>query len=284
MVRIGNKIFQVIYPNMTDSGDINYRRGDASGNAVSNAVTVSIISPAYNEVENLPYLVESITKVLASSGVQAEIIIVDDGSTDGTDKVCESIAVQYPNVKVFHHNQNLGKTLAMSTGVQNAQGKYVFLFESDGQYDPRDIPQILESLKLGQDIVNGWRKIRCDPKYRIILSGIYNRLLRLFFKTGLQDHNSGLKAFNKEVFFRIFSPKLIRTLGINPRAYHRIALVVAKKLNYTITELPVQHYPRHTGRSYIHPLKTPWETFKVILKLLYVLRFRKSTFTSDFAE
>lgn len=262
---------------------LNYHHGDASGNAVSNAVTISIISPAYNESENLPNLVKNITKVLASSGVQAEIIIVDDGSTDGTDKVCELIASQHLNVKVFHHKQNLGKTLAMSTGIQNAQGKYVFLFESDGQYDPQDIPQILELLKLGQDVVNGWRMIRCDPRYRIILSGTYNWLLRLFFKTGLRDHNSGLKAFNKEVALRIFSPKFIKTLGINPRAYHRIALVVAKKFNYVITEMPVKHYPRHTGRSYIHPLKTPWETFKAILKLLYVLRFRKSIFTTNFA-
>jgi glycosyltransferase involved in cell wall biosynthesis len=251
---------------------------------VSNAVTVSIISPAYNEVENLPNLVKSITEVLASSGVLAEVIIVDDGSTDGTDKVCELMASQYLNVKVFRHDQNLGKTLAMSTGTQNAQGKYVFLFESDGQYDPQDIPQILDSLKLGQDIVNGWRKIRCDPRYRIILSGTYNWLLRLFFKTGLRDHNSGLKAFDKEVALRIFSPKLIKTLGINPRAYHRIALVVAKEFNYVITEMPVKHYPRHTGRSYIHPLKTPWETFKAILKLLYVLWFKKSLFTKDPVE
>jgi glycosyltransferase involved in cell wall biosynthesis len=268
---------------MTNSNGINQRQEDASENVMSNTLALSIISPAYNEAESLPHLVEDITKMLVGSGILGEIIIVDDGSTDGTDEVCELIASQYLNVRVFHHNQNLGKTLAMSTGIQNAQGKYVCLFESDGQYDPQDIPQILEPLKLGQDIVNGWRKIRCDPRYRIILSGAYNRLLRLFFKTGIRDHNSGLKAFSREAALRIFSPKLIKALGINPRAYHRLALVIAKELKYAVTEMPVKHYPRHAGRSYIHPLKTPWETFKAILKLLYVSRFRKSLFT-DFAE
>ncbi|MEM3088234.1 MAG: glycosyltransferase family 2 protein, partial [Candidatus Bathyarchaeia archaeon] len=207
----------------------------------SNPLILSIISPAYNEAESLPQLVEDITKMLVGSGIRGEVIIVDDGSTDGTDEVCDLIASRYLNVRVFHHSQNLGKTLAMSTGIQNAQGKYICLFESDGQYDSQDIPKILEPLNFGQDVVNGWRKTRCDPRHRIILSRAYNRLLRLFFKTGIRDHNSGLKAFSKEAALQIFSPKLIKTLGINPRAYHRVALVIAKELKYAITEVPVKH-------------------------------------------
>lgn len=240
---------------------------------------ISIILPAFNEGKNLPPLVDELVETLNRYELDGEIILVNDGSEDNTFSTCEKFASRYDNVIAIHHKSNQGKTMAQATGFRQARGKYVFLLESDRQYDPRDIPRFIPSLELDYDIVNGWRRHRSDTLHRILLSKAYNLLHRFFFGTNIYDHNSGFKAFRREVALKLYKTTLIESLGFK-KSYHRVALSLAKNMGFTIDEVPVRHYLRRSGKSYIKSYKTPFETLVAILRLRYLLSFKRAKLTS----
>ena len=235
---------------------------------------LSIISPAYNESKNLPALVNKLLEATRKFNINAEIIIVNDGSTDDTAEAAKRLAEKFEEVRVIHHERNLGKTRATYSGIQIAQGEYVMLFESDLQYESYDIPKFIPLMRLNYDVINGYRKFRMDPLHRTLLSKFYNMTLRFLFGIQVYDANSGLKAFKREIALRLFNPTFIDQIGINIRDYHRVCLVIANWLGHTIDEVTVRHYRRKQGKSYI-TLKTPFSTLRTILKLKFYFWFRK---------
>lgn len=244
-------------------------------------VSISVVVPAFNEAENLPTVVSDLLSAFNRYAINGEIILVNDGSKDNTGNICNGLASRYGNVITIHHEVNEGKTMAQTTGFSHATGEYVFLFESDRQYDSRDIPRFISSLYLDYDIVNGWRRHRSDKLHRILLSKAYNVLHRFLFGTNIYDHNSGFKAFRTEVALKLYNPTLIESLGFK-KSYHRVALSLAKNMGFTIDEVPVRHYPRRSGKSYIKSFKTPFETLMAILRLRYLLSFKRAKLTSLF--
>lgn len=230
---------------------------------------ISIIMPAYNEAENL----EDLIPVLAKNAPQQyEFVLVDDGSIDNTSEICEKFANMYDCVKFIRHPENRGKTKAFETGVFNSDGEILVLLETDWQYEPNDIEPLVTPIEKGYDIVNGWRILRADKLYRIIMSKTYNSLQRQMLNTPFRDHNSGFKAFKREAIESLF--KLLPNLDlIGP---HRFLLAIANINNYKITEVPVHHYPRKKGKSYIRVDKTPFIVIRDMLKLRLLLSYKKN--------
>ena len=200
---------------------------------------VSFVIPLYNERESLPELKDKIVQVMERAGRSFEIIFVDDGSTDGSGEIIEKMHREDPRVRMVQFRKNFGKSAALDAGFRVASGKYVVTMDADLQDDPEEVPALLAKLEEGYDLVSGWKKQRKDPLTRRLASKVYNFFTYLFSGVRLHDFNCGLKAYRNEVV------KSIRVYG----ELHRYIPVIAHRLGFRVTELPVRHHPRKYGRS-----------------------------------
>ena len=196
---------------------------------------LSIISPAYNEQENIIPLVEAFDKLKSELPYPIELIIVDDGSTDGTAERARSMTKIHPFVQVVSYSGNRGKTYAVSRGADVAKGKYIVIFDSDLQFDPKDIPPMVDKLMHGADLVAGYK----IGKYqKPLVSRIYNFFGRILFNIPVRDMNA-MKAMKHEVLKEVpFRPD-----------WHRYIVAWAHKQGFRIEEHPVNLRPRLRGIS-----------------------------------
>lgn len=203
-------------------------------------VEVSMIVPFFNEANALKRVIDKIEKALQKVSDNYEIVLVDDGSNDGSKEIAYHIAQENDKIKLKYHSRNLGKSAALNTGFKAAKGKYVAFIDADMQYEPMDIPKLLQPVKTGQvDAVNGWRKKRIDPPSKILPSKIFNVLTSMFFGIKLHDWNCGFKAFSKES---------IRNIYLD-RNQHRFLIALIAQKGYKIGEVVIKHYARKHGQS-----------------------------------
>lgn len=204
-------------------------------------MNLSIVVPLYNEEESLPELVEWIERVVVLHNFTYEIILVDDGSKDSSWNVIEQLSVSSPNVKGISFMRNYGKSAALYTGFEAAQGDVVITMDADMQDSPDEIPELYRMIKEeGYDVVSGWKKIRHDPKSKTIPSKLFNATARAITKIKLHDFNSGLKAYKRKVI------KSIEVYG----EMHRYIPVLAKQAGFTkIGEKVVTHRARKYGKT-----------------------------------
>lgn len=229
---------------------------------------LTVVVPLYNEKENAPGVVEDLYRTLTSRGAVFEIILVDDGSTDGTSEVLHSLQRKYQYVRVVSHETNMGKTAAMMTGFQHAGGDYIILMDGDGQFVAKDIPKMVEKLEEGYDVVNGWGKKR-EPITKIIPSLIYNGISRKLFSLNVHQFNLGFKAFKREA---------LEDLTMR-RDEHRYILPLLMEKGYTITEVPVEYLPRLHGKSKYGIMRIPYGILDMIaLKMELILGERPFRF------
>ncbi|CAN5498769.1 glycosyltransferase family 2 protein [soil metagenome] len=206
-------------------------------------VNFAVIVPAYNEVENIPALFSALRQSFERHGLAGEVILVDDGSTDGTYAAARAEAADWEGgggeaaarIKVLRHRRNLGKTEAMVTGADAAESEYLILFDADLQHSPEEFPRYLAKLAEGWDIVTG-RKIGAYEKRGI--SSVYNRLSQALFDVPVRDLNS-MKAFRREILDEI----ALR------HDWHRFFVVLAHARGYTVTEIDIELFPRHAGEA-----------------------------------
>lgn len=203
---------------------------------------ISIIIPAYNERESLPELVEWIERVMSAGGYSHEIIIVDDGSTDGSWQTVLQLADGRPDIHGISFRRNYGKSAALYCGFARAQGDVVFTMDADLQDSPDEIPEMYRMVKeQGYDIVSGWKQHRQDNALtKNLPSKLYNATARRITGIRLHDMNCGLKAYRNEVV------KNIEVYG----EMHRYIPYLAKNAGFTnIGEKPVHHQKRKYGKS-----------------------------------
>jgi len=203
---------------------------------------VSVIVPLFNEEKNLILLFEKIHSVLSKQLWDYEVIFINDGSTDDSASVLDSLKKDYPNiVRSIHLLRNYGQTAAMSAGIDESKYDIIVPLDGDLQNDPNDIPALVEKLQEGYDVVSGWRKDRKDsPIKRNLLSSIANYLIRKISKVKIHDLGCSLKAYRKEFIADI------HLYG----EMHRFITIYAKWNGATrITEMPVKHQPRVHGVS-----------------------------------
>ncbi|MFZ1627806.1 MAG: glycosyltransferase family 2 protein [Anaerolineae bacterium] len=202
--------------------------------------TVSVLVPARNEAENIPILLAKVAKAFDALGLdgRAELVLIDDGSTDGTGDVAASQAIAYPFLRLIRHRRNLGLTAALRSGFRAVTGDLIIFLPADLESDPEeDIPKLLNKLAEGYDVVAGWRQGRADGK--TFASGIYNTVSRRLFKVQAHDMN-WIKAFRREVLL---------TLPPLRSDWHRFLLMIAAQQGYRIGEVATHWYPRRAGRS-----------------------------------
>ena len=222
---------------------------------------ISIVIPIYNEEANIAKLAESILKAL--SGIEYEVLFINDGSTDNSEKEIQAISKSNAHIKLINLRRNYGQTAAMQAGFDHSKGNIVIPMDGDLQNDPKDIPMLIEKINEGYDVVSGWRKIRSDKKFtRIIPSKIANMLISKISGIHLHDYGCTLKAYRKDILNDI---KLYGEM-------HRFIPIYASWEGAKVTEVAVHHHPRTAGKTKYGLSRIP----RVILDLLVIRFFDKS--------
>jgi len=195
----------------------------------------AVLVPAYNEVENIPDLVRELRGTFERYGLEGEVVLVDDGSTDGTAEAALREAAAWPALKVVSHRRNFGKTEAMLTGANATDKAVLVLFDADLQHSTDEIPRFLAKIAEGWDIVTGRKEGHYEKRF---VSGIYNRLSQRIFKVPVSDLNS-MKAFRREVLAEV----RLR------HDWHRFFVVLAYARGFSMTEIGIELYPRRHGEA-----------------------------------
>lgn len=202
-------------------------------------------------------LLEELTRVLDGLARRAEIVVVDDGSTDQTFARLRAIAAREPRLRVVRLARNYGQTAALAAGIEHAAGDVIVSIDGDRQNDPADIPRLLDALGDDVDLVNGWRTPRRDPWLtRRLPSQLANGLISLVTGTSLHDYGCTLRAMRASV------ARELRLYG----EQHRFIPALAAEVGARVVELPVHHRPRTAGRSKYGLSRT----LRVVLDLLTV--------------
>jgi glycosyltransferase involved in cell wall biosynthesis len=202
-------------------------------------VDVSVVIPVFNEAGNAADLYRELTASLGPMGRSYEIVVVDDGSSDGTAEAFRAISETDDRVRLLRLRRNFGQTAAFSAGFDHAVGRVVVTSDGDLQNDPADIPRLVARLDEGFDMVCGWRRDRQDPYSKRIPSWWANRLISWATGVRLHDYGCSLKAIRKEVVDGL------RLYG----EMHRFIPAVASWMGVSLTEMEVGHRPRTRGRS-----------------------------------
>lgn len=229
-------------------------------------VEVSVVIPVFNEEENIPRLLEKLDSVLAGLNKSCEIVIIDDGSRDGTFAVLKGLREKFGKLRIVRLRTNFGQTAALAAGFDQAKGEIIITMDGDLQNDPEDIPKLLDKVEEGYDVVSGWRRRRKDPFIsRRLPSILANKLISWITGVHLHDYGCTLKAYRREII------KHIELYG----QMHRFIPALASWVGASITEVEVNHFPRRFGKSKYGISRT----IAVILDLItvkFLLRYSTS--------
>jgi glycosyltransferase involved in cell wall biosynthesis len=202
-------------------------------------IAISVVVPVYDEQDNVEPLYRSLIRALESLGRSYEIIVVDDGSEDGTYARLVRLAADDPNLKLVQLRRNFGQTAAMSAGFDHAAGEVIVPMDGDLQNDPADIGRLLEKIDEGYDVVSGWRRDRNDGFVRRLPSRVANWLIGRVTGVRLHDYGCTLKAYRADI---------VRDTNLYGEM-HRFLPALAYQAGARIAEVPVAHHARVTGRS-----------------------------------
>jgi hypothetical protein len=204
---------------------------------------LSVFFPAYNDAPSLPGLLATTFDTLDQHVADYEVIVVNDGSADDTASVLQALEREYhPRLRVITHPQNRGYGAALRTGLAAACKPYIFYTDGDGQYDPAELPRLLEAMTSGVGLVNGYKRERHDPWHRIFIGNVYNRFARWLFGIRLRDIDCDYRLIRRSA---LDLDRLQSTGGT-------ICIEIVRSLELSgadVVEVPVHHYPRMHGRS-----------------------------------
>lgn len=229
-------------------------------------VDFSVVVPVYNEVDNVSLLCEKLRAALVKINRSHEVVLIDDGSTDGTWEKLRENTRELPGFRLIRLRRNFGQTAAMSAGIHEARGDIIITMDADLQNDPEDIPLLLERMGKGFDVVSGWRKDRKDEAIRRRLPSMFaNRLISYVTGIHLHDYGCTLKAYRREVLDNI---ELYGDM-------HRFIPALASWAGSRVDEVVVRHHPRRFGKSKYGLSRI----IKVVLDLMtvsFLLRYSRS--------
>ena len=233
-------------------------------------VFLSITAPAYNERENIEHVIADWQNVFARDGIQGEVVIGDDGSTDGTKDVLRELQSRFDNLVVVDHPVNQGYGYALSSAIAHSKGEYVLTIDSDGQFDAGEYSLLLAEMEKGYDVVTGYRRRKKDNLLRVIADRVLNLIIRVLFRLPLRDTNCALKLFKGDV---------ARQLTIEARGYPTPTelLVRAQTLGYRIGETGITHLERAGGTSKLKAFRTSWH----MLLFLAYLKYKRMLFEAN---
>jgi glycosyltransferase involved in cell wall biosynthesis len=200
---------------------------------------LSAVVPAYNEAASLPELHRELCAALDGLGMTWEILYIDDGSRDGTDRVIESLCAQEPRARGVLLSRNFGKSAALATGFKLVRGEYVCTLDADLQDDPNELPKLFAALENGLDLVSGWKVKRLDPITKRLPSKLFNAVTSQVAGVRLHDFNCGFKLYRREVV------DALEVYG----ELHRFLPALAHWRGFRVGEVGVNHRARRYGVS-----------------------------------
>ncbi len=200
---------------------------------------LAILIPALNESEALPGLIGEIHSAVEPLGLDWEILVIDDGSTDRTFELITELSADDSRLGAIRLRRNFGKSAALAAGFNSTDAGIVITIDGDGQDDPADIPKLLDGLEAGSDLVSGWKQDRQDPASRRWASKLFNWFTGRSTGVAMHDMNCGFKAYRGEC------ARSIELYG----EMHRFMPVLAVQQGWSVSEVPVNHRPRQHGSS-----------------------------------
>ena len=221
---------------------------------------ISVVVPVFDEEPNLAPLVAEI--VTAFRGLDYELLVVDDGSRDGTPATLASLVAAHPRLRALRHDRNYGQSAALATGFAAARGELLVTLDGDLQNDPADAPRLLAELERGFDVVSGVRQRRQDSWVRKVSSRIANGVRRRVLDDGITDVGCSLKAYRTRVVKRL--PPFA--------GMHRFLPALARMEGARIAELPVAHRPRRFGKSKYNISNRLWRGIADLLGVWWLQR------------
>lgn len=226
--------------------------------------SISVFFPCYNEQDNVTSTVERALQVLEKLGVDFEVIVVEDGSADATAKIADEIASRNNNVRVVHHQTNLGYGAALTSGFKSAVKELVFYTDGDGQFDISELPPLLPLIEQ-YDIVSCYRLNRQDNLIRRINGWCWTKLVCFLFQMKVRDIDCAFKLYKREIFDNI-------ELSSSGALIDTEILARAVRRGYSITQRGVHHYPRTAGKQTGANLRVIFRAFRELLQLYNRIR------------
>lgn len=231
--------------------------------------SLSVFFPCFNEVDSIRGLTEKTLGVLDDICRDYELILVNDGSSDGTKELADSLAREYPAVRAIHHTQNQGYGAALQSGFRAATKEYVFYTDGDGQFDIRELALLLPLIN-NHEVVSAYRLQRQEGLLRRFNAFCWTTLVGTLFRLRIKDIDCAFKLYKREIFDRIE----MRSTGA---LIDTEILARAQRAGYTITQVGVHHYPRTAGQSTGSNPKVILRAFKELFKLYHQIRRSKTS-------
>lgn len=226
--------------------------------------SLSIFFPCHNEVDNIRGLVEKTIATVHKLGIPSEIIIVNDGSTDGTRELADQLAAEYPEVRAVHHEKNKGYGGAVWTGLKESTKAAVFFTDGDAQFDIGELETFLPHLE-GVDAVLGYRIKRADPFHRLVFAKCWGLLNRFLFGFKVRDLDCAFKVFRREILQGLEQETAGAMVTVE-------LLAKLTKRGFTYKQVGVHHYPRRAGKQSGGSLKVILRAFRELFKTYRTLR------------
>src|SRR5262245_62004318 len=230
--------------------------------------SLSVFFPAYNDSGTIASMVIRTVKAASELTNDFEVIVVDDGSADGTAEIADELARTYPQVRAVHHPKNRDYGAALRTGFRSATKDLIFYTDGDAQYDPAELSLLWAKMTADTDLVNGYKISRSDPLHRVIIGRVYHHIVSVLFGIRLRDVDCDFRLMRRTIFDRI---DLVKTSGI-------ICVEMMKKVQdagFRIVEVPVHHYHRAHGRSQFFNFRRLIRTGRDLLVLWFSLVIRR---------
>src|SRR5688572_26164992 len=218
-------------------------------------ISLTAFFPAYNDEHTIEKIVRTVVEEMRKVTDDFEVLVVNDGSRDSTPQILNRLCAELPFFRAIHHPENLGYGAALITGFTNARKDIIFYTDGDGQYDVREIHNLLTQMRPNVDMVNGYKIKRSDPWYRILIGDLYRRTMRWAFRLSIRDVDCDFRLFRRHIFDKI---SLESRSGV-------ICVEMAKKFQlagFRMVEIPVSHYPRLHGSSEFFRVRHLMHTFR----------------------
>ncbi len=233
------------------------------------APSLSVFFPAYNDSGTIASLVITALHSASTLTENHEVIVVNDGSSDGTAQILDELARVYPRLRIVTHEANRGYGGALRSGFAAASKDIIFYTDGDAQYDPSEMGLLWQEMNPGVDLVNGYKLSRSDPWHRIVIGRVYHHVVKQMFGLRVRDVDCDFRMLRRSIFDRV---RLEKNSGV-------ICLEMMKKIQdagFRIVEVPVHHYHRAYGRSQFFNFPRVYRTGVDVLKLWFALVVRRS--------
>jgi len=229
---------------------------------VVNLPALSVVIPVHNEADNVVPLCERLDAVLDAYQPDAEIIIVDDGSTDATFATLKGLRGRFPRLRIIRFTRNYGQTPALAAGFDHARAPVIVALDGDLQFHPEDLPLVVDKLAEGYDLVNGWRDRSHDPATRSLPSRLANAMMRYVTGIPMHDFGSTFKAYRRD---------LLENLHLYGEL-HRFIPALASRYGARMVEVPVRWSPRLHGKSH-YGLGRTWRVFLDMIAVKFLIAY-----------